>query len=93
MSKLSDLIPEIDAMEAFGFWLRRSKPGWRISRPEIELLNVGEGYAFFILYQADVSLGIYKSPIEALARIGDDDLTRSYMAAVSNAEKSDTDEF
>jgi hypothetical protein len=93
MSKPSDLIHEIDAMEAFGFWLRCSKPGWHISRPEIELLNIGKGYAFFVLYQADVSLGNCKSPMEALAKIGDDNLTRSYIAVIPNAEKPLTDEF
>jgi hypothetical protein len=92
VSKPADLIHEIDAMEAFGFWLRCSTLGWRISRPEIELLDLGEGYAFFVLYQAEVSLGIYKSPMEALARIGDDNLTHNYLAVIANAEKSSTDE-
>jgi hypothetical protein len=93
VSKTSDLIHEIDAMEAFGFWLRCTTPGWRISKPEIELTNIGEGYAFFVLYQAEVSLGIYRSPMEALARIGDDNLTRNYLAVISNAEESSKDEF
>jgi hypothetical protein len=93
VSKPSNLIHEIDAMEAFGFWLRCSTPGWRISRPEIELLNIGEGYAFFVLYQAEVPLGTYKSPMEALARIGDDNLTRNYLSVISTAEEPPKDEF
>jgi hypothetical protein len=31
--------------------------------------------------------------MEALAKIGDDNLTRSYIAVISNAEKPLTDEF
>jgi hypothetical protein len=56
-------------------------------------LRIGEGYAFFVLYQAEVSLGIYKSPMEALARIGDANLTRNYFAVISNAENSSKNEF
>lgn len=76
---------------AFGFWLEHFRPGWCISKPEIELLDIGEGYAFFVLYQEDESLGIYKSPMEALARIGDDNLTRSYLALIANTEEPPID--
>jgi hypothetical protein len=93
VSKPSDLIHEIDAMEAFGFWLKHFRPGWRIFKPEIELLRIGEGYAFFVLYQAEVSLGIYQSPMDALARIGDDNLTRNNLAIISNAEEPPADDF
>ncbi|MDB5841051.1 MAG: hypothetical protein JWQ23_3003 [Herminiimonas sp.] len=37
----------------------------------------------FVLYQAGVSIGVYKTPMEALARINDDDLTRKYLSVIA----------
>lgn len=86
VSKFANLIPAIDAIEAFGFWLRHSRPGWSASRPAVERLESGECHPIFVLYQQGVSVGVYRTPMDALARIGDDDLTREYLMIISNPD-------
>lgn len=83
MSKSANLIPALDAIEAFGFWLRHFKPGWTISRPAVERIPGEEGYPIFVPYDEGVPSGVYRTPMEALARIGDEDLTREYLAILS----------
>jgi hypothetical protein len=83
MSKFSEPRSAIDAIEAFGYWLKQFEPGWNISRPAVEQLDTGEWHSIFVLYQAGVSIGVYKTPMEALARINDDDLTRKYLSVIA----------
>jgi hypothetical protein len=63
VSKFCNLIPAIDAIEAFRFWLKHFKPGWRISTPAVEQLQTGERYPIFVLYQEGVSVGVYVSVV------------------------------
>jgi hypothetical protein len=85
VSKFTNLIPVLDAIEAFGFWLKCSKPGWSILRPTVEQWDSGEHYPIFVLYQKGVSVGVYRTPMDALARINDDDLTREYLSLISDS--------
>jgi len=87
VSRYDNLIPQLDAIEAFGFWLKISKPGWSISRPAVECIEAGECHPIFVLYQDGASLGVYKTPLDALARIGDDSLTREYLALISDSDQ------
>ena len=92
MSKYDDLIPLIDAIEAFGFWLKHSKPGWSISRPAIERLNISERYPIFVLYHESVSVGVYRTPFDALAKISDDNLTHEYLSIISDSTDSPSED-
>jgi hypothetical protein len=83
VSKHSHLLPALDLIEAFGFWLKRSEPGWSISRPAVERTLDGEQHPIFVLYQDGVSLGTYRTPTEALARIGNERLTREFESLVA----------
>jgi hypothetical protein len=88
VSNYDDLIPLIDAIEAFGFWLKHSKPGWSISRPAVERLKIGERYPIFVLYHESVSVGVYRTPMDALARINDAVLTHEYLSIISDSDDS-----
>ncbi len=85
VSKYVHLIPALDAIEAFGFWLKTSKPGWSISRPAVERLETGECVPIFVRYQDGVSMGVYKTPLDALARIADEGLAREYLSLISDS--------
>jgi len=84
LTKYANLIPELDAIKAFGFWLKCSKAGWTVSRPAVERLETGERYPIFVLYHDGVSVGVYKTPIDALAKINDVNLTREYLSLISD---------
>ena len=87
MSECNNLIPELDAIEAFGFWLKTSKPGWSISRPAVEPIETGECDPILVLYRDGVSVGVYKTPLDALARISDDNLTCEYLFLISDSDE------
>ena len=87
MSKYDNLIPALDAIEAFGFWLKISKPGWSISRPAVERIQTGDCHPIFVLYQDSVSVGVYKTPLDALTRINDNSLTCEYLSLISNLDE------
>jgi hypothetical protein len=76
----------LDAIEAFGFWLKHSKPGWRISRPTVEQLETGDRNVNFVLYQDGVSVGVYKTPTDALGVINDPVLTHEYLSIISDSD-------
>jgi hypothetical protein len=79
VSKLADLIPAIDAIGAFGFWLPGTKLGWSISHTAVASLPTGEHFPIFVLYENRTAVGLYQCPLDALARIGDDELTKTYQ--------------
>ena len=88
MFKHVNLNPALDAIEAFGFWLKHSKPSWRISRPEVEYLETGERYPIFVLYHEGVSVGAYQTPMDALGAIGDIALTEEYLSLIADVDDS-----
>lgn len=92
LSKLVNLVPALDAIEAFGFWLKHAKPGWSISRPDVESLETGECYPIFTLRHEGVPVGAYKAPVDALGVIGDVALTQEYRALVFEADDSPSDD-
>lgn len=87
MSKNAHLFHELDLIEAFGFWLKHALPDWRISRPAIERTSGGEQHPSFVLYHDGVSVGMHRTPMEALTRIGNDQLTAEYVSLVSDTNE------
>jgi hypothetical protein len=93
VSRYAHLIHELDLIEAFGFWLKHSLPGWSISPPAIERTSTGEQHPIFVLYQDGVSAGVYQTPMEALARIGNEQLTFEYVSLVSGRDPGAAPDF
>jgi hypothetical protein len=92
LSKLVNLNPALDAIEAFGFWLKHAKPGWSISRPEVDYLETGERFPIFVLYYEGVLVGAYRTPLDALAIVEDVALTQEYLSLVSDADDVPSDD-
>jgi len=86
VTEYAHLIPELDAIEAFGFWLKSSRAGWTISKPAVERLETGECYPIFVLYHDGVSVGVYETPTDALAKINDGNLSREYLSLISDSD-------
>lgn len=89
MSKYAHLLPQLDLIECFGFWLKHSQPGWSISRPAIERSIDGNQHPIFVLYEDGVLVGTFTTPAEALARIGNDRLTAAFVSLVSSSDSED----
>lgn len=91
VSKYAHLLTELDLVDAFGFWLKHSLLGWSVSKPAIERTIDGKQYVIFVLYQDGYSVGVYKTPMEALTRIGNDQLTSEYLSLISSSDFNDKD--
>jgi hypothetical protein len=87
--KKPNLVQETDLMEAFGFWLKHTLPGWGTSRPEIRYADSGEPYPVFVLYHDGVAVGEYTSPMAALERIGNTRVTSEYLFLTTHFDDSD----
>lgn len=90
VSKYAHLIHELDLIEAFGFWLKHALPGWSIFRPAIERTRADKQHPVFALYQNGNSLGMYETPMEALARIDNDQLTHEFVSLISDTGTATT---
>jgi hypothetical protein len=88
--KHPNLIPALDAIEAFGFWLKHAKPGWSISKPTIERSETGERYPIFALYRDTFWVGRYKTALDALGVIDDAVLIQEYLSIISDPDPGDS---
>lgn len=74
------LLHELDLIEAFGFCLHQDIPEWNISHLAITRTPEGVQHPLFVLYRHGVSIGAYRSAVEALVQIGNDALTSDFYS-------------